>query len=193
MNSFFQRIGILHHVSCPHTHQQNGAAEHKHRHIVQVGLSILLHASMPLKFWDEAFLTATFLINRLPTKVIHGETPHERLYGQKPDYSSLRTFGCACWPNLQPFNEHKLQFRSKKCVFLGYSHMHKGFKCLDAKEGRVYISCDVVFAEEVYPFCTMHPNAGARLWSEILLLPSHLCNSSSGDNNTFDQFDNGSL
>lgn len=108
LNSFFQRIGILHHVSCPHAHQQNGAAERKHRHIIEVGLSILSHASMPLKLWDEAFLTATFLINRLPTKVIHGETPLERLYGQKPDYSSLRTFGCACWPNLRPFNARKL-------------------------------------------------------------------------------------
>lgn len=47
LNSFFQRIGISHRVSCPHTHQQNGAAERKHRHIVEVGLALLAHASMP--------------------------------------------------------------------------------------------------------------------------------------------------
>ncbi|KAK1646191.1 hypothetical protein QYE76_063996 [Lolium multiflorum] len=40
----------------------NGA-ERKHRHIVEVGLALLAQASMPLKFWDEAFLTATYLIN----------------------------------------------------------------------------------------------------------------------------------
>lgn len=28
-------------------------------------------------------------------------------------------------------------------VFLGYSNMHKGFKCLDISTGRVYISRDV--------------------------------------------------
>jgi histone deacetylase 1/2 len=50
LNSFFQRIGITHHVSCPHAHQQNGSAERKHRHIVEVGLSLLAHAAMPLKF-----------------------------------------------------------------------------------------------------------------------------------------------
>jgi histone deacetylase 1/2 len=38
LNSFFTRIGIAHHVSCPHAHQQNGSAERKHRHIVEVGL-----------------------------------------------------------------------------------------------------------------------------------------------------------
>jgi histone deacetylase 1/2 len=51
-------------------HQQNGPAERKHRHIVEVGLSLLAYASMPLKYWDEAFLTAVYLINRLPSKVI---------------------------------------------------------------------------------------------------------------------------
>jgi histone deacetylase 1/2 len=63
LNSFFQRVGITHHVLCPHAHQQNGSAERKHQHIVEVGLSLLAQASMPLKFWDEAFLTATYLIN----------------------------------------------------------------------------------------------------------------------------------
>jgi histone deacetylase 1/2 len=38
LNSFFQHIGITHRVSCPHAHQQNGATERKHRHIVEVGL-----------------------------------------------------------------------------------------------------------------------------------------------------------
>jgi histone deacetylase 1/2 len=95
---------------------------------------------MPLKFWDEAFLTAAFLINRMPSKVIENQTPLERLFHQQPDYSTLRTFGCACWPNLHPYNNKKLQYRSKQCVFLGYSHMHKGFKCLDVASGRVYIS-----------------------------------------------------
>jgi len=44
LNSFFKQIGIIHHVSCPHAHQQNGSAERKHRHIVEVGLSLLAHS-----------------------------------------------------------------------------------------------------------------------------------------------------
>jgi histone deacetylase 1/2 len=50
LNVFFKRVGIAHHVSCPHAHQQNGSVERKHQHIVEVGLSLLAHASMPLKF-----------------------------------------------------------------------------------------------------------------------------------------------
>lgn len=137
---------------CPHTHQQNGSAERKHRHIVEVGLSLLAQACMPLKFWDEAFLAATFLINRTPSKVISYATPLERIFKVQPDYSSLRIFGCVCWPNLRPYKQHKLQFRSKECVFLGYSNLHKGFKCLDIATSRIYISRDVIFMKEFFLF-----------------------------------------
>jgi hypothetical protein len=55
-------------------------------------------------------LAATYLINRLPTKILDFSSPLEWLFQEKPHYSGLRTFGCACWPNLRPFNTHKLQF-----------------------------------------------------------------------------------
>jgi histone deacetylase 1/2 len=176
LHSFFEKVGITHHVSCPHAHQQNGAAERKHRHIVEVGLALLAHALMPLKFWHKAFLAATYLINRIPSKVIDYMTPLERLFNQTPDYSSLRIFGCACYPNLRPYNRQKLEFRSKQCVFLGYSNMHKGFKCLEISSGRVYVSRDVVFDETEFPFSKLHSNAGARLREEISLLPFNLLN-----------------
>jgi hypothetical protein len=168
-------------VSCPHTHKQNGSAEHKHRHIVDVGLSLLSRASMPLKFWDEAYLTVTFLINQTPSRVISHQTPLERLLGQKPDYAFLHTFGCECWPNMSPYNTQKLSFRSTQCVFLGYSNRHKGYKCLEPSTGRVYISHNVIFDEIVFPFSTLHANAGAQLQSEIILLHPTLHSQHGGD------------
>ena len=91
-------------------------------------------------------------------------------FGQKPDYSLLRVFRCACWPNLRPYNSRKLEFRSQQCVFLGYSPLHKGFKCLHVSTGRVYISRDVIFDENIFPFTKLHSNAGALLRSEVLLV-----------------------
>jgi histone deacetylase 1/2 len=102
LNAFFQRVGISHHISCPHAHQQNGSAKRKHRHIVEVGLSLLAHASMPHKFWDEAFQMEVFLINRLPSCIIDNQTLVEHLFQKKDDYCILRIFGCASCPNLRP-------------------------------------------------------------------------------------------
>jgi hypothetical protein len=126
---------------------------------------------MTLKYWDEAFLAATYLINHLCRKILQFATPLERLFHENPNYEGLRTFGCACWPNLCPFNTHKLQFHSKQCVFLGYSNMYKWFKCLDVAGGRVYISRDVIFDETIFPFSKLNPNADTRLRSKILYLP----------------------
>jgi hypothetical protein len=54
-------------------------------------------------------------------------------------------------------------------MFIGYSPLHKGVKCLDVSTGCIYISRDVVFDENVFPFASLHPNAGAILRKEILL------------------------
>jgi histone deacetylase 1/2 len=131
---------------------------------------------MPVKFWDEAFYTAVYLINRLPTRVIDNATPLEHLLGDKakPNYDLLKSFGCACWPLLRPYNNRKLNFRSKECVFIGYSSNHKGYKCLDVTTGRVYISRNVIFDEHVYPFSrhftVSSPDYGSRVSSATDLM-----------------------
>jgi histone deacetylase 1/2 len=172
LSRYFQRTGVSHRVSCPHTSQQNGIAERKHRHLVETGLALLAHSSLPLHFWDEAFLTACYLINRMPSPVINKQTPLFRLLGVEPNYSFLRIFGCACWPSLRKYNTHKLEFRSKACVFLGYSPMHKGYKCLDRSTGRIYISRDVVFDETVFPYSTPGVTVHASDLAESLSFPA---------------------
>jgi hypothetical protein len=181
LNSFFRTIGIYHHVFCPHTHQHNGVAERKHQHIIEVGLALLAHASMPLKFWDQAYHTTGHLINQTPSKHIEYAMPLHRLLGATPDYSSIRVFGCACWPNMRPYNSHKLQFCSMQCAFFGYSNLHKDYKCLDINSGRVCISHDVLFYESVFSFAELKSNAGLRYMSEVLLLPKPSSNPGSSD------------
>lgn len=73
---------------------------------------------------------------------------------------------------MRPFNKHKLEYRSKQCVFLGYSPLHKGYKYLDVSTGRVYVSRDVNFDEHIFPFSALHPNADAQLRAEFVILPS---------------------
>jgi IS30 family transposase len=44
---------------------------------------------MSLKFWDQAFLTVTHVINRTPSKCIDYDTPLHRLLGATADHSNL--------------------------------------------------------------------------------------------------------
>ena len=143
--------GIIHRISCSHTHQQNGVVEKKHRHIVENGLTLLVRASVSFKYWDESFRTAVFLHNRPPSPVSHGKSPLQLLFNHVPDYKALRIFGCACYPNTRPYDSHKLGFWSVQCTFLRYSLTHKGYKCLDPS-GKIFISRDVIFYEHLFPF-----------------------------------------
>ena len=48
-----------------------GAVERRHKQIVEVGLSLLSHSKLPQQFWEDVFLTATYIINRLPTPILN--------------------------------------------------------------------------------------------------------------------------
>jgi histone deacetylase 1/2 len=77
-----------------------------------------------------------------------------------------------CWPSLRKYNAHKLVFRSKQCVFLGYSPMHKVYKCLDKSTGHIYISRDVVFDESVFPYATLGISVDVPTHRQAITFPS---------------------
>ncbi|KAL6350142.1 hypothetical protein AAG906_004080 [Vitis piasezkii] len=76
-------------IDSPYTPQQNGVSERRHRHIVETGQTLLSHASLPSEYWAYAFATATYLINRLPSPVLHHKSPLQALFKQQPRYEKL--------------------------------------------------------------------------------------------------------
>ena len=150
-SSLLTNSGIHFRHPYPHIHHQNGKTERKHIHIVDVGLTLLAQAHLPLKFWWNAFHIAVYLINRLPTPVLNNISPFQKLFHSQPDYSILKTFGGACYPTLRPYNRHKFDFKTARCIFIGYSSQHKGYQCLHSSR-RVYISNHVTFDESSFPY-----------------------------------------
>jgi hypothetical protein len=56
----------------------------------------LLKLQFPFDFGMRLFLTACYLINRLPSKVIGNNTPLGRLLKTQPNYTLLCNFLCIC-------------------------------------------------------------------------------------------------
>lgn len=92
----------------------------------------------------------------MPTPTTSYKSLYHLLHNHPPDYSTLRTFGCSCYQYLLPYHNHKFQFRSTQCIFLGYSANHKGYKCLSTA-GRLYISDTVSFDETDFPYPKLFP------------------------------------
>ena len=147
---FYSSHGITHQFSCPHTPQQNGVVERKHRHIVECALTLFSHSQLSQIFRSYAVSTAVHLINRLPTPTLHNFTPWEVLFKSKPYLTYLRTFGCICFPLLKSYNAHKLLPHTSPCIFLGYPAHSKGYICQDPVNSRIYISRHVHFNEHEF-------------------------------------------
>jgi len=161
LQSHFTKYGIHHQFSCPYTPSRNGRAERKHRHITETGLTMVFHSTVPLHFWVEAFSTAVFIINRLPTLVLNETSPFEILYGKSPLYTTFQIFGCLCFSNLCDYAKHKFEQKSLPCIFLGYHTSYKGFRCLDLVSHRVFVTLHARFDENVFPFSSssMQPSS----------------------------------
>lgn len=159
LTSYLRQNGITQRVSCPYTPEQNGCAERKHRHVVELGRSLLNHAAVPYEYWTYAFSAAMYTINRLPSSMLNGKTPYEALFKELPNYDEMRVFGSLCYPWLKPYSPHKLAPKSSSCVFLGYSKLHKGYTCLDFSSGKIFISRHVLFFEQEFPFKKLNDNS----------------------------------
>uniref|UniRef100_A0A2N9HKX8 Integrase catalytic domain-containing protein n=1 Tax=Fagus sylvatica TaxID=28930 RepID=A0A2N9HKX8_FAGSY len=156
MPSFYAQHGTLHQKSCVGTPQQNATVERKHQHLLAVARALRFQANLPLPFWGYCVLTATHLINRTPTPLLANKSPFEVLFNKSPNYSYLRVFGCLCYATTLSHNRHKFAPRSIQCIMLGYPQGIKGYRLLNLSTRQIFVSRDVIFYENSFPFHTSY-------------------------------------
>ncbi|KAL5840222.1 hypothetical protein ACOSQ4_012830 [Xanthoceras sorbifolium] len=147
LSNYLLNQGIVHLSSCVDTPQQNGVAERKNRHLLEVARSLMFTSNVPKHFWGEAVITATYLINRMPSRVLNFKTPISLLLQAFPNTIIISTvplkiFGCSAYVHIHHQHRGKLDPRSIKCILLGYSTNQKGYKCYSPTTKRFYNSMD---------------------------------------------------
>lgn len=152
LQHFLKEQGIVHQTTCSNTPQQNGVAERKNRHLLEVVRASLIEAHMPLQYWGEALTSAAYLINRVPSSTIVFKTPYQALTEAvvAPTVPNLppHVFGCVAFVHLYKNQRDKLSPRALKCVFVGYAATKKGYRCYHPPTKRMFVTSDVIFHED---------------------------------------------
>jgi hypothetical protein len=74
--SFLSEKGILY-QTCPDASLENGVAERKNLHLWEAPQLIIF--AMNVFLWSEAAMTATYFINRMPSRVLGMKIPYEMI------------------------------------------------------------------------------------------------------------------
>ena len=84
----------------------------------------------------------------MPSTALGGQIPYTVLSPNAPLFPlPPKIFSCVCYVHILGPGSDKLDPRSIKCVFLGYSRTQKGYRCHSPTLRRRFISADVSFDE----------------------------------------------
>jgi len=152
-SEYLKEHGIQRKYSCSYFPQQNGVAERKNRHIIEIACAMLNEKNLPTYFWVEAVSNTIYIMNRTPTITVYGMTPKEKFTGKKLDVTHLKVFGCIPYMHVPDKKRSKLDPKAEKCIFIRYSLEQKGYKCFNPSTQKLQVNRDVMFDEMVswYP------------------------------------------
>jgi len=100
MTNFYSSKGVIHQQGSVESPQQNSIVEHKHQHLLNI---LSFQANLPLMCWRDCALTATHIINRIPTLSLSNKSPFLFPYTLSPSI-----FGCLCYCSTLLRNRTKL-------------------------------------------------------------------------------------
>jgi IS30 family transposase len=115
-DEYLSSYGIIHQTTCRGTSEQNGLAERKNRHLLEITRCIMLSMNVPKFLWSEAVMTAAYLMNRVPTRMLGYKTPIEYLVGETKYVVPPKVFGCVCFVKDYRPSIGKLDPKVLKCV-----------------------------------------------------------------------------
>lgn len=92
---------------------------------------MLQESGLCQRYWGEAVMTALYLKSRCPSVAVAGRMPEEVWTSSRVELGHLRVFGCIVYSLIPEQKRKKLDARSQRCIFLGYSDSTKGYRLVD--------------------------------------------------------------
>ncbi|CAL2248738.1 unnamed protein product [Prunus armeniaca] len=179
MTQYSSTHGIIHQTSCVGTPQQNGVAERKNRDLLEKTRALMFQMNVPKKFWSQGVLTAAYLINRLPSRVLDFKSPYEVMKGKKFNLSHLMVFGCTCLFTFNLLIVINLIQGLSSAYSWDILHLKKGIS-VNHNSKKLIVTRDVKF-DETTSFYSKSPESSSQgeQFLDIFPLPNPAANNDS--------------
>ena len=112
---------------------------------------MLLRTKLPISAWGHAILHAAAIIRIRPTSY-HKFSPLQLAFGQEPNISHLRIFGCAVFVPIAPPQRTKMGPQRRMGIYVGYESPSI-IKYLEPSTGDLFTARfdDCHFDESIFP------------------------------------------
>jgi hypothetical protein len=125
-------------------------AERKNQKIMNMERTLLKEKSLSNIFWVEAVACSVYLLNRSLTTSLKMKVSQETWSGIKLNVAHLRTFRCIAYAHIPSELRKKLDDKSEKCIFTGYSETSKAYRLYNPISKKLILSRDVKFLENQF-------------------------------------------
>nr|GEV82608.1 putative ribonuclease H-like domain-containing protein [Tanacetum cinerariifolium] len=147
MDEFCREKDIKREYSIARTPQQNVVVERRNRKLIEASRTMLADSKLPTVFWAEAVSTACYVQNRVLIVKSRNKTHYELFRGFKPALSFMRPFGCHITILNILDNLGKINGKSDKGFFVGYSLSSKAFRVYNTRTRKVQENLHIEFLE----------------------------------------------
>jgi hypothetical protein len=119
--SWMREKGIHSEKSTPHEPWQNGKAENQIKVLLNIARTNLIASGLSNRYWARAISYAADVSN-IQYRNDLKSTPHEAMFGQKPNVGHFQPFGIICWVYKRPDQrnvDNKFEARSVEGIYVG--------------------------------------------------------------------------
>ena len=145
---YLEQLEIVPQYTMPGTPSMTGIAELQNQTLQDMVRSMMDESSLHIRLWGEALKTAIYLLKRVPTKATI-KIPYELWTGRKPSLKHLHIWGCSAQAGLYVLKARKLDSRTIRCYFVGYSEKSWGFKFYDPSTRGIFEIGNAHFFEDI--------------------------------------------
>ena len=142
-------INVEHPVA--HVHTRNGLVESFIKRLQLIARPILMRTKLPISACGYAIMHAAALVRIRPT-TYQKYSPSQLVFGQEPNITHLRIFGCAVYVPIAPPQRTKMGPQRRLGIYVGFESPSI-IKYLEPLTGDIFTArfADCQFDESIFP------------------------------------------